>query len=172
MTKGLNTLLLLTLVSPLAFAGGSHGDGHAMPENESAGASGTMQGDKQAIATGQPGDPAEVSRTIEVTMDDSMHFVPDDITVRAGQTVRFFAKNRGKMPHEMVIGPMEELMAHAEMMRKMPDMAHAEPNMVTLEPGQQGGLVWKFDQPGTVDFACLIPGHMEAGMIAQVTVIE
>ncbi len=123
-------------------------------------------------AVGKPGDPAKVSRTIEVIMDDSMHFVPDDITVKAGETVRFFARNKGNMPHEMVIGSLEELKEHAEMMRQMPDMQHAEPNMITLKTGQRGGLVWQFDEPGTVEFACLIPGHLEAGMIAQVTVIE
>jgi uncharacterized cupredoxin-like copper-binding protein len=49
-------------------------------------------------------------------------------------------------------------------------MQHAEPNMVTLQPGQRGGLVWQFDRPGTVDFACLIPGHMEAGMAGKIVV--
>ncbi len=42
---------------------------------------------------------------------------------------------------------------------------HVEPNMLTLEPSQRGSLVWQFDQAGTVDFACLIPGHFEAGMV-------
>ncbi|MCP5230316.1 plastocyanin/azurin family copper-binding protein, partial [Accumulibacter sp.] len=36
----------------------------------------------------------------------------------------------------------------------------------------RGGLLWKFEQPGSVDFACLVPGHMEAGMVAKVTVSE
>ena len=101
-----------------------------------------------------------------------MRFVPDHVTVKAGETVRFFVKNLGKMPHEMVIGSMAELKEHAEMMRNMPGMQHAEPNMITLKPGQRGGLLWKFEQPGSVDFACLVPGHMEAGMVAKVTVSE
>lgn len=42
--------------------------------------------------------------------------------------------------------------------------------MITLDPGKIGGLVWQFDQAGTVDFACLIPGHMEAGMVGKVKV--
>ncbi len=72
----------------------------------------------------------------------------------------------------MVIGSMTELKEHAEMMRNMPGMQHAEANMITLKPGQRGGLVWKFDQPGSVDFACLVPGHLEAGMVGKVTVTE
>jgi uncharacterized cupredoxin-like copper-binding protein len=42
--------------------------------------------------------------------------------------------------------------------------------MVTVAAGKTGALVWMFDQPGTVDFACLVPGHMEAGMIGKVKV--
>jgi len=56
------------------------------------------------------------------------------------------------------------------MMRKMPGMKHAEPNMITLNAGQTGGIVWQFDKAGEVDFACLIPGHMEAGMVGKVKV--
>ena len=99
-----------------------------------------------------------------------MRFTPATITVKKGETIRFFVKNAGKVPHEMVVGSLQELKEHAEMMRKMPQMQHAEPNMVTLQPGQRGGLVWQFDQPGTVDFACLIPGHMEAGMVGKIVV--
>lgn len=157
--------LLLGAVPALALAGGDHGGGHAMPAHDMA----DMHSDSHP---GRAGNPSEVSRTIAVTMDDSMHFAPDDITVKAGETIRFFARNNGKVPHEMVIGSMAELKEHAEMMRTMPGMQHTESNMITLKPGQRGGIVWKFERPGTVDFACLIPGHMEAGMLARVTVTE
>jgi uncharacterized cupredoxin-like copper-binding protein len=99
-----------------------------------------------------------------------MRYTPDKIDVKAGETIRFFVKNTGKITHEMVIGSMDELKEHAEMMRKMPGMEHAEPNMVTLKPGQRGGIVWQFDKLGAVDFACLAPGHMEAGMVGKVMV--
>jgi len=49
-------------------------------------------------------------------------------------------------------------------MKKYPNMEHDEPSKITLDPGQQGEIVWQFTQPGTVDLACLIPGHYEAGM--------
>jgi uncharacterized cupredoxin-like copper-binding protein len=99
-----------------------------------------------------------------------MRFTPRDIKVNAGETVRFFIKNTGKISHEMVIGSLADLKAHAAEMQKMPGMKHSEPNMITLAPGKIGGLVWQFDQAGTVDFACLIPGHMEAGMVGKVKV--
>ncbi|WP_322994993.1 hypothetical protein [Castellaniella sp.] len=53
---------------------------------------------------------------------------------------------------------------HAAMMQKTPGVKHAEPNMISLDPGQEGELIWQFTQVGTVDFACLIAGHMEAGL--------
>ena len=164
------TLIAFSLLTPLALAAGSHEGGHGGHDMKE------MHGDPHEeghdAGVGRPGKAADVTRTITVDMDDSMHFVPDDITVKAGETIRFFAKNTGKMTHEMVIGSMEELKEHAEMMRQMPGMQHEEPNMVTLKPGQRGGLIWTFDTPGTVDFACLIPGHLEAGMVAKVTVTE
>ena len=119
---------------------------------------------------GRPGDAAQVSRVIDMTMDDTMRFTPDRITVKAGETVRFFLKNTGKVPHEFVIGSMDELREHAEMMRRMPEMKHEEPNSITLAPRQIGGVVWQFERQGTVDFACLVPGHFEAGMVGKVQV--
>lgn len=103
-------------------------------------------------------------------MHDTMRFAPDSIKVEAGETVRIALQNDGKIAHEFVIGSMAELIEHSEMMQSMPGMQHAESNMITLEPGAKGDIIWTFDQPGTVDFACLIPGHLEAGMKGLVTV--
>lgn len=119
---------------------------------------------------GHAGDPAKVSRTIEVTMADTMRFTPDVVKVKAGETVRFLVKNAGKIAHEMVIGTADELKEHADEMRKMPGMQHVEPNTIALKSGQQGRIIWQFDKPGTIGFACLVPGHMEAGMVGKIEV--
>lgn len=119
---------------------------------------------------GQAGESDQVSRTIEVDMDDKMRFTPSEIEVKARETVRFVITNSGQLPHEMVIGSIEELKAHAAEMLEMPDMDHDDPNMITVEPGQSGELVWQFDDPTEVDFACLIPGHTEAGMVGKIYV--
>lgn len=166
MQKSLS-ILLLGVAPVLAFAAGNHG-GHDMGAMHG-NMAGMHQGEHNSAA-GQAGDPAKVSRTIEVTMDDTMRFSPSQISVKEGETIRFFVKNVGKTQHEMVIGTTDELKEHAEMMRKMPSMQHAEPNMVTLAPGKRGGVVWQFSKAGQVDFACLIPGHMEAGMKGLITV--
>lgn len=174
--KKLLTVLFLAASPMLALAAGDHsgGDGHSMADmhkemTEMHKEMGDMH-HEEASAAGVAGDPAKVSRTIAMEMDDTMRFTPGQISVKAGETIRFFIKNGGKVPHEMVIGTMGELKEHAEMMRKMPGMMHAEKNQITLKPGQRGGIVWKFDKAGDVDFACLVPGHMEAGMVGKVQV--
>lgn len=55
-------------------------------------------------------------------------------------------------------------------MKKNPEMEHADANSVTVQPGKTGEIVWQFTQAGKVDFACLHPGHYDAGMKGQVRV--
>lgn len=127
---------------------------------------------------GRPGNPAQVSRTVRIDMTDTMRFTPDTITVHRGDTVRFVIHNRGQVLHEMVLGSPDVLKAHQEMMRQMaaapadgPHHDHAHgPNMAHVPPGQTGEIVWQFTEPGPVDFACLLPGHFEAGMKGRVIV--
>ena len=153
-------------------ASGSHNmEGHQMMnDHDITSMQKEIRGSMHTFLAGQPGDPDEVNQTIEVSMDDNMRFTPDQINVRAGDTVRFFVKNNGKLAHEMVIGTGEELKEHSETMREMPGMQHAEPNMIRLNPGQRGSLIWQFDKSGKVDFACLVPGHYEAGMFGSVDI--
>jgi len=160
---------ILSICTFPALAAGQHAGGHDDAKMQAGAGHGSQQ--MRAGRAGRPGDPAKVSRTIEVIMEDSMRFTPSTIEVKQGETIRFFVKNAGKVPHEMVLGMMDELKAHAAQMRSMPAMKHTEPNMITLNPGQRGGIVWQFDTAGTVDFACLIPGHMEAGMVGKVHVM-
>lgn len=70
------------------------------------------------------------------------------------------------MRHEFSIGSSDEQDAHRAMMRNMPNRVHADPNTVTVEPGQTRELIWRFAGEQPVVFACNIPGHAEAGMVA------
>jgi uncharacterized cupredoxin-like copper-binding protein len=79
-------------------------------------------------------------------------------------------QNEGQLRHELVLGEPEALRRHAAMMRMMPDMLYTGPNMASLAPGERGELIWKFARSGTVTFACLQIGHMEAGMRGAVAV--
>ena len=67
----------------------------------------------------------------------------------------------------MVLGTPEELKAHAELMRKYPEMEHSDANMAHVKPSASGEILWQFTQPGEFRFACLIPGHFEAGMVGR-----
>ena len=143
--------------------GGNHK--HEVSHGDSMG----MHGE-HASAIGKPGDAAKVTRTVAVDMTDNMQFTPEKIAVKKGETVKFVVKNSGRIKHEMVLGSVKELKEHAAMMKKMPGMEHAEENMVVVDPGKTGDIVWQFTQAGKFDFACLQPGHFEAGMKGKIAV--
>ena len=121
-------------------------------------------------AFGKAGDPKKITRTITFTMSDKMRFDPSLITVKRGETVRFIAKNNGKLLHEMVFGTPKELKEHAEQMKKFPGMEHDEPYMTHVAPGKTGEIIWQFTKAGEFDFACLIAGHYDSGMTGKVIV--
>jgi uncharacterized cupredoxin-like copper-binding protein len=151
-------LLALTLGAGAAHAAGGHGDhaGHAAPA--------------ASAPIGKPGDPARVTRSIDVDMTDAMRFTPARIEVKAGETVRLNVRNSGRIRHELVLGTDADLKAHYDMMMKDPGMRHEEANAVSLEGGKSGQIVWRFDKAGTVSFGCLEPGHYTAGMKGAVSV--
>lgn len=119
---------------------------------------------------GREGDPSKVGRTIKVDMADSMRFTPASIVVKRGETVKFVVRNDGKQLHEMVLGTADALKQHAELMSKFPNMEHSDPNMAHVKPGGAGEIVWQFTKAGDFRFACLQPGHYEAGMVGKVVV--
>lgn len=146
--------LATALIASTALAAGDHAGGH--------------HGDSDAI--GQPGKAAKVTRTITVDMTDAMRFTPARIAAKQGETIKFVVKNSGKVRHEMVLGTEKELKEHYEAMKKNPEMEHADENMVTVQPGKSGEIIWQFTKAGKVNFACLQPGHYDAGMKGAVAV--
>lgn len=126
---------------------------------------------KEQKPWGIAGDAKDARRTLDIRMTDNMRFTPDRIEVREGETVRLRVVNAGKVLHELVIGTRQELQEHAAMMRKFPNMEHDEPYMAHVSAGKSGALVWNFNRPGEFEFACLIPGHFEAGMVGKITVL-
>jgi len=145
--------LAIVIFSSISSASGDHAGGHS-----------------PADAVGIAGKPENVTRTIAIDMWDTMRFTPATIKVRQNETIKFIVRNRGKVPHEMVLGTDKELKEHYEVMKKHPEMEHADENMVTVPPGKTGEIIWHFTKAGTVDFACLLPGHYEAGMKGTVKV--
>lgn len=152
-----HTLMTLLFIAAMP-AAHAHGDRHA-PAQEA-----------EQTDWGIAGKAHAVTRTITLDMGDDMRFRPDDISVDQGDTVRFVLRNRGRMLHEMVIGTAGELKRHAALMAKFPDMEHDAPYMAHVDPGKSGEIVWHFNRAGRFEFACLIPGHYEAGMRGNITV--
>src|SRR5688572_5378195 len=119
---------------------------------------------------GRPGDPRKVKRAISMDMSDAMRFFPENVSVKRGDTVRFKLRNSGQLPHEMVIGTMDELKKHAALMKQNPQMDHHDTQAVHVNPGESASLVWQFTKPGEFYYACLMPGHFDAGMIGTIVV--
>ena len=147
------TALSVAITTSTVFAAGNHAGGHA---------------DSDAI--GKPGKATNAKRTVKVEMLDTMRFNPQSITVKQGETIKFIVKNPGKVKHEMVLGTEKELKEHAEVMKKNPEMEHDDANQITVQPGKSGEIIWQFTKTGKVNFACLQPGHYDAGMAGTVTV--
>jgi uncharacterized cupredoxin-like copper-binding protein len=146
-------------LSTAALAGLSHHDGH--------------QHDDQSYSAGEPGDPKKPSRVVQITMGEpngKMAFVPERVEVMKNEQVKFVLRNHGELDHEFVLATTVENLKHAEAMRKNPDMEHDDPNAKRLAPKTTGEMVWKFSKDGEFEFACLIPGHREGGMIGKVVV--
>ena len=143
----------------------------ALPHGEKPHASkGIDYAKAEETAFGRAADPRKAKRTVRVEMNDEMRFIPSELTVKRGEIVRFIPVNKGQVMHEMVLGTMDELKKHAEMMKKHPDMEHDEPHMAHVAPGKAGEMGWRFTKAGEFYYGCLIPGHFEAGMIGKVTV--
>ncbi len=130
----------------------------------------------EGMAVGLAGTAEQATRTIEITMlekdDGSMGFEPAAMTMIKGETVRLSFSNKGKTVHEFVMDGHEAIMEHKKMMEKFPGMEHADPNTIRLEPGKSGEIIWTFANTGKFEFACLIPGHLDAGMKGDITVEE
>ena len=125
---------------------------------------------KEQQPWGIAGDAKDARRAVEIAMSDDMRFSPSTIEVKQGETLRFVLRNNGKVLPEMVIGTAKALEEHAALMQKFPSMEHDEPHMAHVASGRKGQLVWKFNRPGEFDFACLIPGHYQAGMVGKIKV--
>ena len=139
---------------------------------------------------GEKGDPAEVSKVIEVKMYDN-YYEPNTFKIKKNQTVKFIVYNYGEMVHEFNIATKAMHLKHQPEMMKMVEneilladridkkkmkeiakkdhaMAHKHSNSLLLEPKETGEIIWKFSTSAKLEIACNVPGHYETGMIAQI----
>src|SRR6266852_2896495 len=115
MMRYILVLIYALAVSPAALA---HGDA---PDA----AKGVDYSKAEETAFGRAADPRKAKRTVRVDMTDQMRFLP---------------ANKGQVMHEMVLGTMDDLKKHAELMKKFPEMEHDEPYMAHVAPGKAGEI--------------------------------
>ena len=162
MKRHLN-IFIIAVLSAFIGQASAQGDDHAKKKPAAV--------KKEQKAWGIAGDAKAAKRTINIAMTDQMRFLPDKIEVKQGETIKFVLKNKGKMLHEMVIGTKKELEEHAALMLKFPNMEHEEPYMAHVAAGKSGAIIWTFNRAGDFDFACLIAGHYQAGMVGKISVV-
>jgi uncharacterized cupredoxin-like copper-binding protein len=136
--------------------------------------------------------PTPSARLVTITLRDNF-YEPESVKIKAGETVRFILVNQGQLLHEFALGRPGDHAKHQEMMtmmvqhgmitatginQKAMQMNHAamgmaahahgpETGSVLIEPGKRAELTWKFTRSMTLEFACTIPGHYEAGMVGK-----
>ena len=130
-------------------------------------------GDEKHFSAGAPGNAKQKARTVEVSMREgngTMSFTPEHLDVKRGEQIRFIIRNDGALPHEFMLATVKENDAHAKLMEKFPNMVHDDPNGKSIDPGKWAEMLWKFTRRGVFEFACLIPGHRQAGMHGMIVV--
>jgi len=150
---------VLSATIPLPAAAGSEPAGH--------------RHDTENFSAGEPGDPEKPSRAIKVIMqehDGKMLFAPNHVEIQKGEQIKFELYNSGELDHEFVLATAQENQKHAEAMKMNPEMEHHDPNAARVPPKKTDEIVWNFTKSGDFEFACLIPGHRDAGMFGTVEV--
>ncbi len=128
---------------------------------------------------GEPADPAEADRVIEITAGE-FFFSPDPIQVRVGEVVTFRVTNVGKVAHDFTIGDKKVQLEHEEEMAEMLAAGamgdeevgeeHGDPNTGAMDPGETVEVTWRFTAPGLLEIGCHVPGHYSAGMLVPLEV--
>lgn len=113
---------------------------------------------------GEPADPTDADRVVEIEAADDFTFTPAGISVAVGETVTFRVKNAGNLPHDFTIGDAAMQDEHDEEMSSGEMHGGTDPNAMMLEPGETGELTWTFTESGKILFGCHVPGHYAAGM--------
>ncbi len=158
-------LFLLAPLLALALIAAACGDS----SDDSAPAGGGDATAEEAFSFGEAADPADATRTIDIVLTE-FAFDPSSIEVSDGEVVTFRLHNEGTVEHDFTIGDQETQDEHdAEMAEAKPGEEHmADPNAVTVEPGETAELTWRFENvEDGLQFGCHVPGHYAAGMVGQ-----
>lgn len=105
--------------------------------------------------------------TIEVGIDRSL-FDIGSLRVREGTLVELVVRNDDPIDHELVVGRPEVHERHRDgSERRHPPV----PGEVSVAPGATGMTYYEFTEPGSVTYACHLPGHEAYGMRGTIEVV-
>lgn len=119
-------------------------------------------------AAGEPGGAALGPGTVTVEMGvEHSRFSVERLRVRPGTTVRFVLRNTDPIAHELIVGDDEVHRRHAGGTERAHPPVAGE---VSVGPHGTASTLFTFEDPGTVVFACHLPGHREYGMEGAIEV--
>jgi uncharacterized cupredoxin-like copper-binding protein len=170
---------------PKAEAHGEAGEGMAMemPKAEEHGEAGGHEmamempeaGGHSGVGYGLrvlPGHMAQgmIDRSVEITMAE-WGFGPGNLTVKPGEVVRLVVRNDGKLPHEFMLMPQQQMNAVNYRLERA-DWNLLEHEAVfersAILPGDSFEVVVRFEQPGMWMYMCMFPYHMQFGMMGMI----
>jgi uncharacterized cupredoxin-like copper-binding protein len=114
-----------------------------------------------------PGSPGFVAgttaapRIVRIVASGAVHFYPDVVTVKQGETITFEVTSMGMLSHEFMVGPAADVAA---------DTA-GTPEVADISMMQTKSLTYTFTGSGPFAFACHAPGHYEAGMRGTIVIV-
>ena len=142
------------------------------------GAMRSQQKSNPAPSVLQPGT-VDSPRAVTVIMRDYL-FEPNPLALVPGETIRLTVFDAGLQPHELVIGDqgVQDAWASANAEATPPGLLATAPPAsapagtgglrVVVQTGQQETVDWTVPASGPLLMQCHLPGHLEAGMSANI----
>lgn len=97
--------------------------------------------------------PADAGTAIEIDGTDTMKFVPETITIKAGQPALIAFKNKGVIVHDYISSGADKNVRLANVLG-----------------GREARGIFQASKSGTYVILCQQPGHREAGMVGKIVV--
>lgn len=111
-------------------------------------------------------------QSVAITATDELLFEPDALEMSPGQQVELTFRNAGSVQHSFALLKADSELEHV---LSETDEEHLHEELYFDIHEQDGGesVTETFtapSEPGEYMFACLVPGHAEAGMVGTLTV--
>jgi plastocyanin len=99
-------------------------------------------------------------RVVRIVATPQLRFLPDVVTILAGETITFEVTTMGPTVHEFMVGPAADVAADAA----------GTPEIEDIGMRQTKSLTYTFTGQGPFAYACHVAGHYEAGMMGTIVV--